>query len=101
MSDHAEIEHTESESGGMFFVERGGARVAEMTYRRTSPTLVVIDHTEVTEVLRGRGFARKLLDGLATWARSSGQRVGATCSYAAGELQRDATLRDLRPEPTP
>ncbi len=95
MSDPAEIQHAETDDKGVFFLVRDGARVAEMTYRRTSPTNVEIDHTEVTEVLRGRGVARKLLDALAVWARSSGQRVAATCKYAAGELQRDGTLKDL------
>ena len=90
-----EISHEESDTRGAFFIERGGMRLAEMTYSRGGPDLVIIDHTEVHEQLQGLGIARKLLDATVAWARSTHTRLMATCTYAAAQFEKDASLRDV------
>jgi predicted GNAT family acetyltransferase len=89
------IQHAEEQGRGAFFVEREGVRLAEMTYVRVDPALVIIDHTEVHEALRGLGVARQLLDAAVAWARASGTRVRATCPYASAQFERDASIRDV------
>jgi predicted GNAT family acetyltransferase len=89
------IEHAESDGRGAFFVAREGVRLAEMTYSRTGPDLVIIDHTEVHEALRGLGVARKLLDRAVAWARETKTRVAATCPYAKAQFEKDASIRDV------
>ena len=88
--------HEESREGGVFYIERDGSRVAEMTYRRVDGSHVVIDHTEVDPVLRGRGVARTLFDAAVAWARQTGTKLGATCSYAVAQFRRDPSLRDVQ-----
>ena len=102
MSDEAslQIQHSDGAHAGAFFIERGGERIAEMTYARRGPSgpgasLINIDHTLVNPVLRGQGVARKLLDALVTWARATGTRVTATCSYAVGQFAQDESIRDV------
>jgi uncharacterized protein len=90
-----EIQHGEDEGRGAFFVERDGARIAEMSYVRAGPDQVIIDHTEVHEVLRGKGVARMLLDAAVAWAREAGVQVRATCPYARAQFERDASIRDV------
>ena len=89
------VEHDESEGRGAFFVMRTGKRIAEMTYSRADATLIIVDHTEVDDSLRGQGVARKLLDALVSWARTTGTRVMATCPYALAQFQKDASIRDV------
>lgn len=89
------ITHEEHGSGGAFFIELQGQRVAELTYRRTSGVEVNIDHTEVADSLRGQGVARKLLDAAVSWARETHTQLSATCSYAAAQFARDPSLRDV------
>jgi predicted GNAT family acetyltransferase len=89
------IEHVELDDRGAFVVERDGARIAEMTYTRVGPDLVIVDHTEVHEVLRGLGVARRLLDALVAWARATHTRVRATCPYAKAQFEKDASIRDV------
>ena len=72
-----------------------GDRVAEQTYARLGPNRIVIDHTAVGPKLQGKGLARRLLDALVAWARETGTRVSATCSYAKAQFQKDASLRDV------
>lgn len=89
------IEHEEADGRGAFFVAREGVRLAEMTYSRTGPQLIIVDHTEVHAKLQGLGVARRLLDTLVAWARSTGTRVAATCPYARAQFEKDATIQDV------
>ena len=89
------IKHEETGNRGAFYFEREGERLAAMTYSRTTPTLVIIDHTEVSDVLKGQGMGRQLLDALVAWARETNTRLMATCPYALAQFKKDATLHDV------
>lgn len=89
------IEHEEDDGRGAFFLEREDIRLAEMTYSRAAPTLVIIDHTLVDEQLRGLGVARKLLDAAVAWARETGTKVTATCPYASAQFAKDPSIGDV------
>lgn len=90
-----DIEHTEEDGRGAFFIAREGIRLAEMTYSRTDEKLVIVDHTEVNEKLQGLGVGRKLLNALVAWARETGTKIIATCPYAKAQFERDASIRDV------
>ncbi len=89
------VAHSEADHRGAFFVERDGQRLAEMTYSRADASLIIVDHTEVHDALRGLGVARKLLDALVAWARETKTRVMATCPYALAQFEKDPTIRDV------
>ncbi len=90
------IQHRESGSGGAFFIAGAGdGHIAEMTYSRTDPQLVVIDHTGVDPSLQGQGIARRLLDAMVGWARSTGTRVVPVCPYALAQFDNDPSIRDV------
>lgn len=93
--DALKVDHEENDGRGAFFVERGGERLAEMTYSRTGPTLIIVDHTEVHAKLQGMGVARRLLDTLVAWARQTSTRVAATCPYARAQFEKDASIQDV------
>jgi hypothetical protein len=98
-ADPLEVAHEEAEGRGAFFVAREGVRLAEMTYSRASPKLVIIDHTEVHERLKGHGVGRRLLDAAVAWARATGTRVAVTCPYAKSQFDKDPALRDVLDTP--
>lgn len=87
--------HREDPRGGSFCIEQAGARVGEMTYRRDDAARVTIDHTFVDPGLRGQGVARQLLDAAVAWARATGTRLAATCSYVVVQFARDRSLQDV------
>ncbi len=89
------VRHERDGSRGAFFIERGGARVAEMTYRHAGEARIVIDHTEVDVSLRGQGVARRLLDAAVAWARQSNTQLSATCSYVTTQFARDPSIADV------
>jgi predicted GNAT family acetyltransferase len=89
------IEHAEDEGRGAFFVQREGVRLGEMTYTRAGSDMIIIDHTEVSEKLRGLGVARRLLDAAVAWARATKTRVMVTCAYARAQFDKDPSIRDV------
>ncbi len=89
------IEHQEAGSTGAFFIQQAGERLAEMTYSRTNPTLIIIDHTQVDERLKGQGAGRQLLDALVAWARETKTRVVALCPFAKAQFDKDPSIRDV------
>ncbi|HNR22339.1 MAG TPA: GNAT family N-acetyltransferase [Steroidobacteraceae bacterium] len=89
------VSHEEHGHRGAFFVMQDGKRLAEMTYSRASPTLVIIDHTEVDGSLGGKGVGRRLLDAAVQWARDTGTRVMATCPFAKAQFDRDPSIGDV------
>lgn len=88
------IEHEEEGSKGAFFVQVEGRRVAEMTYSRTNAKLIIIDHTDVDDSLRGQGVGRKLLGALVGWTRRTGIKVIPVCPFAKAQFDKDASIRD-------
>ncbi|MDP2074757.1 GNAT family N-acetyltransferase [Hydrogenophaga sp.] len=89
------IEHSENASRGAFHIQRNGQRIAEMTYHRTHPSLVVVDHTYVDPSLRGHGVARQLQDAMVAWARETDTKVIPVCSYVKVQFDQDPSLRDV------
>lgn len=89
------IKHQEHGTSGAFYIEKDGARVAEMTYSRTNATLVIVDHTEVDPSLGGQGVGRSLLGALVGWARASGTKVVPLCPFVKAQFDKDASIRDV------
>ena len=89
------VQHEEAPSKGMFHIEKNCQRVAEMTYSRTNATMIIIDHTDVDESLRGEGVGRQLLDALVEWVRSTGTKVLPLCPFAKAQFTKDTSIRDV------
>lgn len=89
------IQQQETESRGGFVFLHEGRRLAEMTYSRTNASLIVIDHTEVDESLKGQGVGRQLLDALVAWARETHTKVIALCPFAKAQFDKDPSIRDV------
>ena len=89
------VEHEEAASKGAFYIDKAGQRVAEMTYSRTNATMIIIDHTDVADSLRGEGVGRQLLDALVAWARGTGTKVLPLCPYAKAQFDKDPSIRDV------
>jgi predicted GNAT family acetyltransferase len=95
MATQLPVQHEVNGHRSAFFLEQGGARVAEMTMSRVNEHLVMIDHTEVSDTLRGQGAGRQLLDAAVAWARANQVKFVPVCPFARAQFDKDATLRDV------
>jgi len=88
--------HDHGERNGVFFIEREGRRVAELTYRMMGDTAVV-DHTWVDPKLRGGALAPSLVQAVVDWARREKHVISPACSYVRIVMDRaPETYKDVR-----
>ena len=80
---------------GAFFIERGGRRIAELTYN-VKGDQAIADHTWVDPEHRGGALARNLVEALAAWARGAAKRVVPVCPYVKRVFDADPAYNDLR-----
>ncbi|WP_339253420.1 GNAT family N-acetyltransferase [Sporosarcina sp. FSL W8-0480] len=72
-----------------------GKMLAEITWTRLADVMVM-DHTYVSESLRGQGVAKKLLDRAADFAREKGYKMEAVCSYVVTAFERYKEYDDVK-----
>jgi predicted GNAT family acetyltransferase len=92
MSDR--IQHDRAGHRGAFFIASGGKRLAEMTYS-ASPTLVIIDHTEVHTSLRGTGASGRLVEAAVAWARAEKVKILPLCPFARHVFDKTPEYADV------
>lgn len=68
---------------------------AEMTYSRASPQLIIIDHTEVPDALRGRGVGQALVVRAVEDARREAFKIIPLCPFAKAQFERHPQWRDV------
>lgn len=90
-----EIQHETDDTRGAFFVPGENGRAALMTYSKAGDTMIIVDHTEVSDALRGRGAGLRLLEALVAWARENSIQVMATCPFAIATFKKHPELADV------
>lgn len=85
-----DIQHTQTGSKGVFFVEVDGKRLAAMTYVFSGNDKFIIDHTEVDDTLRGKSVGVQLVDAAATFARENNYRIIPLCPFAKAVFVKKA-----------
>ena len=90
----ADVGREDAGSKGRWRVNVDG-HVAEMTYSRASDQLIIIDHTEVPDALRGRGVGQALVLRAVEDARREGFRIIPLCPFAKAQFERHPEWRDV------
>ena len=93
--DHA-ITHVLDGHKGAFVIERDGERLATMTYSVAGDDMIIIDHTEVGDSLRGTGAGQALVAAAVAWARDSDRRNPAPLSVRALVFERTPEYADVQ-----
>lgn len=84
----------ETETKGSFYLEDEGQVLAEMTYSIAGTELIIIDHTEVNEVLRGKGAGVQLVAYAVEFERKKGIKMLPLCPFTKATLQRHPEWKD-------
>ena len=67
---------------GRFYVEVDGKRDALMSYTWAGSDKIIIDHTEVSGSLRGKGVGYKLVEAAVDFLRKKNLKVIPLCPFA-------------------
>lgn len=73
----------------------GGERLAEITWSEREGVMH-LDHTYVSDKLRGQGVAKKLLDQAADYARTNQLKINAICSYVVAAFEKSDAYDDVK-----
>ncbi len=61
--------------------------LAELNYEKKD-NILIADHTQVSESLKGQGIAGKLFDELVKYARKNKYKINPVCSYVEKKMKK-------------
>ena len=93
-SPELQIERRDGPTGGAYHTELDGS-TAEMTFSRASPRLIIIDHTDVPDALRGRGVGNQLVARAVSDGREQGFKIIPLCPFAAAQFRKNPDYGDV------
>jgi predicted GNAT family acetyltransferase len=88
-----QVEHAGTK--GAFFVEEGGNRLAAMTFTMAGQALMIIDHTEVSDALRGKGAGKQLVEAAVRYARDNKLKILPLYPFAKAVFDKTKPYRDV------
>ena len=89
------IQHETTESKGSFNVLVDGQKLASMTYSRAGESMIIIDHTEVSDQLRGQGVGKKLVAAAVDFARKHKIKILPLCPFAKAVFDKTEEFSDV------
>ena len=71
-----------------FFIGDNEAEpIAEITYKPKDAQTIIVDHTYVSEELRGQGIAGKLVEVIVNFARDEDLKIVPLCPYVKTKME--------------
>jgi uncharacterized protein len=92
------IKNKETGNEGAFFIDRDGEVLAEMTYSLPQEKIMIIDHTEVDDQLRGKNIGNDLVSSAVEYARAKHMKIIPQCSFARSVFERNKDFADVLTE---
>ncbi|MCA1368109.1 N-acetyltransferase [Bradyrhizobium sp. BRP14] len=89
-----DIAHEETNATGRYTATLDGYS-GEMTYSRSSPHLIIIDHTLVADELRGKGVGQALARHAIDEARKGGWKIIPLCPFMRAQVMRHPEWQDV------
>ena len=90
-----EIKFEESASKGAFFVEENGERLAGMYFSKAGDTTLIIDHTDVSDALRGKNVGKQLVAYAVDYARKNNLKIIPLCPFTKAVIDKTKEYQDV------
>ncbi|MBL7724755.1 MAG: N-acetyltransferase [Chitinophagaceae bacterium] len=88
------VQHKQVGGKGMFFVQQEGNILAEMVYTMVSAEKMIIEHTEVSDELRGQNTGNQLVSTAVEYARTHGIKIIPLCPFANAVFKKKPEFAD-------
>ncbi len=89
------IQQEDNGKKGRFFINENGIDKAQMVYTWSGAALMIIEHTEVDESLKGQGVGNKLVAAAVDWARQADFKILPLCPFAKAVFERKTEYADV------
>ncbi len=80
---------------GVFYVEQEKKVLAEMTYVWAGEDKIIIDHTEVSDILAGKGVGKQMVAKAVDFARDKGIKIMPLCPFAKSVFDKVKEFNDV------
>lgn len=90
-----DIKQIDYGSKGAFVINVGSERLAEMTYSKAGEKIIIIDHTDVSDKLRGQGAGKQLVLKAVEYARMNHIKIIPLCPFARSVFDKSPELSDV------
>ena len=80
---------------GAFYIQEGDTILAEMTYVWAGTSKFIIDHTEVSETLAGKGIGKQLVHKAVEFAREKHVKIMPLCPLAKAVFDKVEAYSDV------
>jgi len=77
-----DIQFEQTNTRGSFFIEQEGKRVAFMEFSKAGKDRIIISHTDVSDVLRGKNAGKQLVAAAVAYARKNKIKIVPLCPFA-------------------
>lgn len=88
------VQHKKTDGKGMFFVEHEEEIAAEMVYTTTGDKMI-IEHTEVDDILKGRNIGYEMVHAAVEYARHHAMKIIPLCSFTKSVLDKKPDWQDV------
>jgi len=85
----------QSSSKGAFFIVENNQRLAEITFSKAGDKLIIIDHTDVSDQLRGKGAGKQLVAAAVAYAREKNLKILPLCPFAKSVFNKVTEFQDV------
>ena len=89
------IQQKDNGKKGSFYIEEAGGLLAEMTYVWSGENKFIIDHTEVSPTLEGKGIGKQLVHKAVEFARERNVKIMPLCPFAKRVFDKVADYQDV------
>jgi predicted GNAT family acetyltransferase len=90
-----EARQNDNKEKGSFYIEVDNKIAAEMTYVWAGTDRIIIDHTEVSPVLKGKGAGKLLVTKAVEFARANGIKIIPLCPFAKSVFEKVPEFQDV------
>jgi predicted GNAT family acetyltransferase len=90
-----QIKNDGDNARGRFYVEENNEVLAEMTYSWRDKHVFVIEHTEVSDKLAGKGVGKQLVNAAVEFARGNNYAIVPVCSFARKVFDKTPEFKDV------
>ena len=90
-----EINHDQTATKGTFYIGEKNKPTADMTYSKAGTDTIIIDHTEVSDVLKGKGAGKELVTAAVNYARQNNIKIIPLCTFAKSVFGKAKEFQDV------
>jgi predicted GNAT family acetyltransferase len=100
-----EVVHHKTEAHQMLEIKKGKNKfyignnenqtLAEIHFVPTGEERIIVDHTYVSDELRGQGIGEKLVNYIVAYAREANKKIIPLCPFAKKEMDKHIEYQDV------